>query len=659
MLDTIHATILEGGRNVFLTLPKLTAEDILGIWGTVSEFVEKQLSMNKGVLIPGLGTFSFLRQKLEVGNNKYILIQRPVFLLSEKLAQIHGLKFNKIHTPGDIPIVPLNFIVLSLEGPFNRETVEGCVRETLLSFSRSIATKQTVEFTFKGIGVLVIKDNRVKMKFYKDFLRAMDGSGNLLKALTNRPGTGDSVLSAKETALPHSCTGNVVLYPSHRRVEMGTIPEEGEKTRKVKEQPEKENSKKENLSPKRLLSRQLITPAKVSGVCLTEEYEKNLKPKLPPQRQGPTTTPVREAPKTEQEASPAKIPALRPRTPSPVCQDHGRAGQEMCYLCMQRAQRNIPLYLGEDKRRKEKEEDRILAQYQALKDHEAFQRQLMRAMTNREENQRVAAFNLGVAEATRNHKHDKDLDCYKSYIFEKRPTSATFHQKQEVYAQQLGKQVDDKMARELKLKQDQDLIDRLEQVQLAEELAAQRARYLKDKMEETQCYKRALDTQIKMRPAPLPEYEPDSAGVIFGKNDMTNEKLGERKKRSQEYSKCQLQAAAEQKRAAILRELIDQRRAADMLQRAKEQLMAEKGERLEKIFQMNLAVQEDWKKSAGMKRQRDYEEQIFRRAGDKLLLLDQCARYRRCYQCKRRMSNCGEANVLADSKYIPGSRLAV
>lgn len=90
------------------------------------------------------------------------------------------------HPPlGDIPIVKLNFIVLSLEGPFNRETVEGCIRETLLSFSRSIATKQTVEFTFKGIGVLIVRDSKVKMKFYKDFLQTMDGSGNLLKALSN------------------------------------------------------------------------------------------------------------------------------------------------------------------------------------------------------------------------------------------------------------------------------------------------------------------------------------------------------------------------------------------------------------------------------------------------------------------------------------------
>ncbi|XP_061485604.1 coiled-coil domain-containing protein 81 [Rhineura floridana] len=655
MLDTIHTAILECGRNVFLTLPKLTTEEVLSIWGTVSEFVEKQLSMNKGVLIPGLGTFSFLRQKLEVGNNKYILIQRPVFLLSEKLAQIHGLKFNKIHTPGDIPIVQLNFIVLSLEGPFNREIVEGCIRETLLSFSRSIATKQTVEFTFKGIGVLVIRDNRVKMKFYKDFLRTMDGSGNLLKALSNRPGTGDSVLSARETTVPHSRTGNVVMFPRIEVKEMETILEEGEKMSKEKEQTDKENHKKENLSARRLLSRQLISPAKVAGVCLTEELEKNLKSKLPLQRQ---TTPVPEASKMEQEASP-KMPAPRSRTPSPICQDHGRAGQEMCYLCMQRAQRNIPLYLSEDKRRKEKEEDRILAQYQALKDQVALQKQLMRAVTTREENQKVAAFNLGIAEAIRNHKNEKPAETYKSYIFEKRPPSSTPHQKQEEYVHQLGKQLEDRMAVETKQKQNQDLLDRLEQVQLAEELAAQRTKFLKDKMEEMQCYKRALDTQIKMKPTPLPQYEPDSAEIIFGKNDMNNDKMDERKKRAQEYSKYQLQAAADHKRAAIISELVDQRRAADMIQRAKKQLIAEKGARLEKIFQMNLAMQEDWKKSAGLKRQRDYEEQLFKRAGDKLLLLDQCARYRHCYQCKRSIGNNGETNLWIDNKYIPGSRLIV
>lgn len=75
--------------------------------------------------------------------------------------------------------------MISLEGPFNRDTIEGCVKETLLFLSRSISVKQNVEFTFKGIGVLSIRDSKVKMRFSKDFLCTMDGSGALTKALAN------------------------------------------------------------------------------------------------------------------------------------------------------------------------------------------------------------------------------------------------------------------------------------------------------------------------------------------------------------------------------------------------------------------------------------------------------------------------------------------
>lgn len=654
MLDTIHTAILEAGKHVFLTLPKLTSEEILSIWGTVSEFVEKQLSMNKGVLIPGLGTFSFLRQKLEVSNNKFIHVQRPVFLLSEKLAQIHGLKYNKIYIPGDIPIVKLNFIVLSLEGPFNRETVEGCIRETLLSFSRSIATKQTVEFTFKGIGVLIVRDSKVKMKFYKDFLQTMDGSGNLLKALSNRPGTGDSVFSGRDTSSPHSRTCNVVMFPRIELKEMETIPEEACVPCKEKEQTERVSSRKENLPVKRLLFRQPICPAKVTGVSLTEDLEKNVKHKVP---HVSPLSPTPEPAKPEQESKCTQIPASRPRTPSPPCQEHGRAGQEMCYLCMQRAQRSAPPC--DEQKVKEKEEDRIMAQYLAIKDQEAVQKQQARFLANREENQKIAAFNLGVAEAIRNHKNEKAPETYNSYIFVKRPPSSTPQQKQEVYCQHLTKQLAEREVREKMEKQNQDLIERLEHVQLAEELAAQRANYLKNKMEQMKRYRKALDTQIKLRPAPLPQYEPDSTEVIFGKHDWNLEKMEESRKRAQEFAKCQLQAAADRKRAAILSQLVDQRRAADMFRRAKQQLLAEKGARFEKIFQMNLAVRNDWQKSIELKRLRDYEEKLFKRAGDKLLLLDQCANYRRCYQCKKGLELSRESKVFSDTKYIPGSRLVV
>ena len=51
---------------------------------------------------------------------------------------------------------------------------------------------------------------------------------------------------------------------------------------------------------------------------------------------------------------------------------HHRAGQELCYVCMQRSMRNIPVSFIEERKRKEMEQDSLLQQYQQMKDHEAM-----------------------------------------------------------------------------------------------------------------------------------------------------------------------------------------------------------------------------------------------------------------------------------------------
>lgn len=55
---------------------------------------------------------------------------------------------------------------------------------------------------------------------------------------------------------------------------------------------------------------------------------------------------------------------FKPTTP---CGHHG-AGQELCYLCHQRAKRNVPIYLHEEKRIREAEEAKLLEQYQHNRD---------------------------------------------------------------------------------------------------------------------------------------------------------------------------------------------------------------------------------------------------------------------------------------------------
>lgn len=81
----------------------------------------------QGVQIPGLGTFTFTRQKLEVGNNKFILIQRPIFIMVEKLVQTHGLKQNKVHTPGKyISFLRLSQKVTSLGIKVKGQSLPSC-----------------------------------------------------------------------------------------------------------------------------------------------------------------------------------------------------------------------------------------------------------------------------------------------------------------------------------------------------------------------------------------------------------------------------------------------------------------------------------------------------------------------------------------------------
>lgn len=95
----------------------------------------------------------------------------------------HNIYF--FHFPGNIPVIQLNYAALSFESPFDRDTVENCVREILGAVSRGVSGKKNVELTFTGIGRLTVRDSRVKMRFYKEFINQMDGTGKLLDSMQN------------------------------------------------------------------------------------------------------------------------------------------------------------------------------------------------------------------------------------------------------------------------------------------------------------------------------------------------------------------------------------------------------------------------------------------------------------------------------------------
>lgn len=155
------------------------------MWNEVSAYIEKFMSQTKGVSIPGLGTFTFIQKKTDVGNSKFMLIQRPVFVIAEKFSQTHRLLNAKYPVAGNIPVHPLNYIAIANETAFCRDDIEACVKHVLQVLNRSVQAKKNIEFTFTGIGKLQIKNFRIKMKFFKEFVNSVDQSGKALTEMQN------------------------------------------------------------------------------------------------------------------------------------------------------------------------------------------------------------------------------------------------------------------------------------------------------------------------------------------------------------------------------------------------------------------------------------------------------------------------------------------
>ncbi|XP_033741100.1 coiled-coil domain-containing protein 81-like isoform X1 [Pecten maximus] len=782
MTEVMHGILAEAKKNRYSQIKDtLSDDDVAAVWENVSSFIEKTMSQQKGVIVQGFGTFTFTQKKLDIGNNKFIMMQRPVFTLSEKFAQTHSLQHPKYHVPGQIPVVQLNFAAMSFESPFDRDTVENCVKEILGAVSRAVGARKNVELTFTGIGRLSIRDSKVKMRFYKEFINQMDGTGKLVTSMQNRPGTVDSVMSDRPVSRPGTSSTVILpkisstnlaagglapvaeetneanpvdpalvcdalhepppihpldaqaLEPSYEDPEVTTpvqqetlvtlnqkqevfegrdvedeqtatairniefigegmeepqafepvhapMPEElEEKVEPGRMFPDiDEHQKRVPMAPSRAGSRMAMPLAKATGVSLLDDLiPSSYTPKSAPSPLGPIQKPIPSPPRelADGQIQPMKPPSPKlsplqraqsvdqirmgqrnvPNPPMSAC-GHPNAGQELCYLCHQRSRRNIPVSFTEERKRREEEEDRLLQQFQYMKDAEDTLGEQENLLAKRHDLQKMAAFNLGVSEAVLSKKKARDLEFHKSYIFQKRPLTPPKIFKQEEYSKELAQQVDSKSSTQKKHQTDEEFLERLEQVQLAEDLAAQREQFLKDKNEQQDMYKKALEVQLRFKPLQVPPREADNE--VFGKNDMTNEKMAARRSRAYDLFRDQQDLVAQRKREAILKRLNDQKDEEDVLDRTKKELMEDRGTRFTNRYHLRKRLESDWQKAATMKKNNEMDERL-RALSPSLLVHEQCDKYKRCGQCKRKMVNCGESNIWSESRYIPGSRLMV
>ena len=83
--------------------------------------------------------------------------------------------------------------------------------------------------------------------------------------------------------------------------------------------------------------------------------------------------------------------------------------------------------------------------------------------------------------------------------------------------------------------------------------------------------------------------------------------------------------------------------------------MVDRARRYERTTRARQHLEQDWSQMAQQKRERELLDRL-RASTPGHLLHEQCDKYKRCGQCKRKLPNTGESSIWSESYYIPGSR---
>ncbi|KAM4593555.1 coiled-coil domain-containing protein 81-like [Odontesthes bonariensis] len=635
-MTEILQLVSEEDRRTLPALSHLSKSDIDCVWAEISSYIKHQMTLRKGVRLPGLGTFTFSQQNLNTGN-KFKKIQRPIFILAGKRVQSLGLKQTMpLAAVTQLPVVQLNFAAVSQETPFNRNIVEGCVKETLQLLFRALASQKNAFLTFKGIGVLSLKNNKVQMNFNRDFINAMEGTGGQLTGFTTKVGSSISLLSGQMSKLQRPETADAATLPvlcspqsdnkAGDKDGGGLSPTPDQ--RNAGEVPQQRESK----------SSQTLQSAKMKA-ALTEE----LNPKPPVEASNKLTT--SNSPQVE---------------PNPVaehlinvtCSGNTHAGQELCYLCMQREKREVPVYLRAEQQVEENVQEELLLLKEQLKDKQDMEQELAKLTEQREHTKQVAAFNLQMSKR-------KTISCSalpNTFIFPARPLTPPRRLQQQRYMNDLQSQIETRRKHEAQNQQNCLLMERLDQVQLIQELALQRAQQLQKKQEKTKHYKSALDTQVEDKKRPeTPEFQPDNPRFNRCETAVSN---AESRERAQKLFQVNFSAATQRQKEELQNRHLQLKKEKEMLRHNKMELILDRISRFEKKRDISKSLEDEWGRSVRIKHKREDEEKHFQRSAGQLLV-DKLPEYRRCRKCKRRTTNCGETNIWKDSHYLAGSQFMI
>ncbi|XP_015726408.1 coiled-coil domain-containing protein 81-like isoform X1 [Coturnix japonica] len=248
-------------------VPPYTAAVRANVWDTVSAHVRQQLLQCKGIRIPTLGSFDTILERVQVGAG-YLAVQRPVFYLARNLAEGHRLTVDMSYMPGNKVLQPMQQAQIAATTFVSSKRVVRCIQATMSLFSRCIAQGRNTALILRDIGMLLIEDAQVQMKYYCDFLEAMSGKVTLKGVLLRVPGVPGSVIPRSAAPAFLTRSGCVIVFPEFELQCIHCVPFSGTKKGWQKEAAQDMNGSARDQRPAGKHPREEKPPAAQHGTAL-------------------------------------------------------------------------------------------------------------------------------------------------------------------------------------------------------------------------------------------------------------------------------------------------------------------------------------------------------------------------------------------------------
>ncbi|XP_040452156.1 coiled-coil domain-containing protein 81-like isoform X2 [Falco naumanni] len=173
---------------------------------------EREVAGSEGVRIPTLGSFDVVPTQKQVGT-EIVTIQKPVFRLSRILRDIHNLMDNEDDLSDNKVLALVKYAKVAKDAHVSRCKVEACIVGTMSLLSHCLAKGKSIALVLRVVGVLLIEDRMVQMRFYYDFLEEISGKTNLRMAAFIFPQLLDMMVSRMVPVSSLTRTSHVIIFP--------------------------------------------------------------------------------------------------------------------------------------------------------------------------------------------------------------------------------------------------------------------------------------------------------------------------------------------------------------------------------------------------------------------------------------------------------------